>query len=183
MDKQDCIQLFNAMHPGFFEQAYIRTLPEKYVFDEMILSLKEFDPHRYGKKLEDTVSFGFYESDLEGLKRAVEKVDEDWPRYFNERSRVFCGYVDGEIASFCILEDLGTHTVGGRAVKVGGPGCVGTLPEYRDRGIGLTMVAHATQCLKKEGFDYSYIHYTYVAPWYEKLGYAVCLQWNCRGIK
>lgn len=62
-------------------------------------------------------------------------------------------------------------------------GCVGTLPEYRDRGIGLTMVKHVTGILREEGYDYSYIHYTYLAPWYEKLGYKTVIKWGRNGIK
>ena len=36
--------------------------------------------------------------------------------------------------------------------------------------------------LKEEGYDYSYIHYTAVAPWYEKLGYETIIKWNAKGI-
>ena len=71
----------------------------------------------------------------------------------------------------------------GRKVRVGGPGCVGTLPAYRRRGIGLKMVEKATQILKERGFDYSYIHYTGVGPWYAKLGYELILQWDKHGPK
>ncbi len=67
-------------------------------------------------------------------------------------------------------------------MKVGGPGCVGTIPEYRDKGIGLTMVKHVTRILKEEGYDYSYIHYTSEASWYEKLGYKTSIRWNRKGI-
>ena len=90
--------------------------------------------------------------------------------------------IDGRIASFCIIEDMGTHTLDGRAVRIGGPGCVGTVPEYRNRGVGLTMVRNVTRILKEEGFDFSYIHYTGVAPWYRKLGYMTILKWNKNGI-
>ncbi len=67
-------------------------------------------------------------------------------------------------------------------MKVGGPGCVGTLPEYRNKGIGLIMVKHVTQILKEEGYDYSYIHFTGVAPWYEKLGYKTTIRWTKNGV-
>lgn len=77
---------------------------------------------------------------------------------------------------------MGEHDVNGRKVKVGGPGCVGTLPEYRNQGIGLIMVERVTQILKEEGFDYSYIHYTGVAPWYGKLGYKTIVRWTGKGI-
>ncbi len=44
------------------------------------------------------------------------------------------------------------------------------------------MVKHVTQILKEEGYDYSYIHYTYLAPWYERLGYKTVIKWNRDGI-
>ena len=74
------------------------------------------------------------------------------------------------------------HNINGRELKIGGPGCVGTLPEYRKKGIGLTMVKKVTEILKEEGYDYSYIHFTGVAPWYEKLGYETILKWNKHGL-
>lgn len=182
MNKQDYIELFQSLHPGFFEKDGIRSMPEEYVFDEMILPLTEFDAGTYEKQLGNNISFGFFDGDLKDLQAAVEQVDEDWPQYFTEKTRVYCGSIDGKITSFCTVDDLGLHNVGGRKIKVGGPGCVGTLPEYRDKGIGLTMVKQVTQILKDEGYDYSYIHFTYVAAWYEKLGYKTVLQWNRNGI-
>lgn len=182
MDKQEYIALFQSLHPGFFEREGIRDMPEEHVFDEMILPLEDFDAHKYEKQFGDNISFGFYEGDLKELKAAVEQVDEDWPQYFNETTRVYCGCIEGKIASFCTVDDLGLHSVGGHMKKIGGPGCVGTVPEYRDRGIGLTMVKQVTQFLKDEGFDYSYIHFTYVADWYAKLGYKTVLRWNRNGV-
>ena len=182
MDKQDYILLFNCLYPDFFENEDVCNMPEEYVFDEMILPLAEFDLHKYEKNLEDNISFGFFHGDVNELKKEVEKVDRQWGRFYNEKSRIYCGYIDGKVASFCMIEDMGVHNIDGCAVKIGGPGCVGTLPEYRDRGIGLTMIKHVTQILKEEGYDYSYIHYTYVASWYEKLGYRTSVKWNKYGI-
>lgn len=183
MDKKDSAELFASLHPGFFEKEDIRSIPEEYVFDEMILPLEGFDMRIYDKKLDDSISFGFYEGSSDELSTAVAGVDPDWVKYFNGSDRVFCGYINARIASFCMIGDMGVHRIGGRRVRVGGPVCVGTLPEYRNRGIGLTMVVLATQILKDEGFDYSYIHYTGVAPWYEKLGYKTILRWNKNGIR
>lgn len=182
MTRQEGILLFHSMHPNFFEAEGIRSLPEEWIFDEMALSLEQFDPCKYDRKLEDGVSFGDYQGNIFKIRQAVESVDTDWPQYFTETQRIYCGYLDGKIASFCIIADLGMHRVNGRDVKVGGPGCVGTVPEYRDRGIGLTMVKHATRILKEEGYDYSYIHFTSEAPWYEKLGYKTSIRWTGKGI-
>ena len=102
--------------------------------------------------------------------------------YYDERSRIYCGYINGKVASFCIIEDMGSHYINECKIRIGSPGCVGTLPEYRNKGIALTMVKHVTQILKEEGYDYGYIHYTYVASWYEKLGYRTSIKWNKHGI-
>lgn len=182
MNKSELITLFSNMHPRFFEADHIRSLPEEYIFDEMILPLEEFDASVYDKNFDNSVSFGFYDGDIAELANAVGAVDNGWPQYFRKGERIYCGFKDGNIASFAIISDLGTHNVNGRSIRIGGPGCVGTLPQYRDFGIGLTLVKNVTEILKNEGYDYSYIHYTYVAPWYEKLGYKVALQWNKNGI-
>ena len=196
MTRQEGILLFHSMHPDFFENENIRNMPDEWICEEMILSLDKFKPCIYDRKLDTNISFGYYQRDKEPslsgispsprdtseIKKAVEKVDQDWPQYFTENQRIYCGYVNGKIASFCIIANLGMHNLNGRKVKVGGPGCVGTLPEYRNRGIGLTMVKNVTQILKDEGYDYSYIHYTGVAPWYEKLGYETSIKWTGKGI-
>lgn len=182
MTKQENIQLFYSMHPDFFEQENIQNMPDEWVFDEMVLPLDKFDSCKYDRKLDENISFGYYQGDISEIKKAVEKVDQDWPQYYTKGQRIYSGYIDGKIASFCMIANLGVHNINGRKVKVGGPGCVGTLPEYRDKGIGLTMVKHITQILKEEGYDYSYIHFTSVAPWYEKLGYKTTIRWTGKGI-
>ena len=57
-----------------------------------------------------------------------------------------------------------------------------TLPEYRRQGIGLKMVQNVTAILKAEGYDLSYIHFTGVGRWYEKLGYHTTLRWSRDGV-
>lgn len=182
MTKQDYITLMDSLYPHFFEKDNIRSLPEEWTCAELVLPLNEFDPSIYDKKLDDSISFGYYDGNLEELREAVAKVVRHWADYYTEDRRIYCGYVDGKVASFCLVENKGDHCVNGRTLKIGGPGCVGTLPEYRDKGIGLTMVKHVTRILKEEGYDYSYIHFTGVAPWYEKLGYQISVTWNRNGI-
>lgn len=183
MNNQDCILLFNSIYPDHFGREVVRNLPDELYFDEMILPLNEFDLNKYDKKLGDNISFGFYEGDLGKIKNEVEKVVKYWGQSFNGKHRIYCGYIDGEIASFCLVKNMGVHNINGREYKIGGPGCVGTLPEFRNKGIGLTMVRNVTQILKAEGYDYSYIHFTGIAQWYEKLGYKTCVRWNKNGIK
>lgn len=182
MNKQEYETLFKSLYPDFLTSETVRGMSEDEVYEEMILPLSEFDFSVYPQKPDDSVSFGFYKGGADELKKAVEKVDRDWVQFFGADSRVFCGFVNGEIASFCLVDDMGRHSVNGRMVKVGGPGCVGTVSAFRNKGIGLTMVKLVTQLLREEGFDYSYIHFTGVAKWYEKLGYKTIIKWGKNGI-
>lgn len=182
MNRQDYIALLDSMYPGFFEKETVRNMPEEWICDEMILSLDELEPDKYEKELDDVISFGYYEGDLEEIKKVVRQVVDYWAESYNGKHRIFCGYFGGKVVSFCLVEDKGVHNINGRELKIGGPGCVGTLPEYRNKGIGLTMVKKVTEILKAEGYDYSYIHFTGVAPWYEKLGYKTILRWNKHGV-
>ena len=182
MSKLNWNELFLAMHPDFFASGSIRALPENEIFEELALDLSAFDPAVYEKKLDPSVTFGFFQGGSTVLLRAVASVEPDWVPYFSAGHPAYCAFVEDEIASFCLISDFGVHSVDGRKIKIGGPGCVGTVPSYRRQGIGLTMVRNATGILKAQGDDYSYIHYTGVGPWYQKLGYRVCLRWNRNGI-
>ncbi len=174
-------ELFAQMYPDFFENEYVRNIPEDEVVSEQILRLQEFDPGCYEKDFPENVTFGYFDGDLEELRRDVATVVGHWPQFFTENSRIYCGYVDGRVASFCLVEDFGEHVVNGVHCRVGGPGCVGTLAEYRNRGIGLSMIRNVTEILRDEFFDYSYIHYTYEPQWYGLLGYKTVLRWNGSG--
>ena len=175
-------KLFNQIHPHFFEQEYLRNFSDEQTFDEMLLKLSEFDFHKYEKTFGSDISFDFFNGNESDLQEAVNKVNANWLKYFcNRNQRCYCVFAEGKIASFCLLTDMGTFDSDGKKLKIAGPGCVGTVPEFRDRGLGLTMVKNATQILKEEGFDYSYIHYTAVAKWYAKLGYKTIMRWNKSG--
>ena len=129
MNKQDCLLLLDRMYPNFFQRDNIRNLPDEWICDEMILSLDEFEPNKYNKKLDDSISFGYYDGDLDKLKEEVGKVVQYWTKSYNGTHRAYCGYIDGKIASFCLIENKGVHNINGHEFKIGGPGCVGTLHE------------------------------------------------------
>ena len=181
-DKKDYEALFHEMHPGFFEREDIRSMKEKSICEEMILRPDEFDPDVYRKAFDSSVSFGFFRGSLDELHASVRLVVPAWLQLYEENSRVYCGFIDGKIASFCMIENMGEHLLDGCRIRIAGPGCVGTVPEYRNKGIGLMMVRDVTQILKEERYDLSYIHYTGVAPWYHRLGYRTILKWNRHGI-
>ena len=179
--KEQYEALFLEMHPGYFERDYVRAIPEDEPASEMILALNEFDENIYSKTFGDDITFGYYEGDVESLKEKVARVVPHWTQFFGEDSRVYCAFVNGELASFCQIQDFGEHVVGDEKWRIGGPGCVGTLPEYRDRGLGLSMVKNVTKILRDENYDHSYIHYTYETAWYGKLGYKIFVSWTGKG--
>lgn len=169
--------LFESIYPGFFDQPHIRAIPEGKIYEEMALDLLAFAPEERAVAAPEGVEFGFYTGDLEALRAVVRRVDPGWTELYDEKSRVYCAFAEGRVASFCLLENMTVF----RGLRVCGPGCVGTLPEFRRRGIGLKMVHNVTAILREEGFDLGYIHYTGVAPWYARLGYETVLRWGRGG--
>ena len=169
---------FENMHPGFFDEPGIRNLPAESIFAELIMDLRRSKPSPAPYPCPADIVFGMYRGEPSGIRDTVGLVDEEWIRYFGGRNRVFCAFYGGTIASFCILEDWGLQ----EGLRIGGPGCVGTVPAYRGMGIGLELVRRATVILADEGFDISWIHYTGLRHWYEKLGYQTILRWNSKGI-
>jgi len=168
---------FNQIFPGFFERDSIRSMPEEVVAEELILDLHTYNAEKYPLTCPEHISFGWFKGDVKQLKDAVREVDDTWVEYFNEGDRVYCAFDGEKVVSFCIADSFGEY----QGLKVGGPGCVGTIPSYRRQGIGLKMVQNATLILKKEGYDISHIHYTGVGPWYMHMGYKPVLKWNCKG--
>lgn len=181
MTKEQCEALFLEMNPGYFERDYVRKVPEDEPASEMLLSLKDFDESIYEKSFDSEIHFGRYDGDMDKLRENVAKVVPHWTEFFEDSSKVYCGFIGGNVASFCQIEDFGEHVINGRKLRIGGPGCVGTLPEFRDRGIGLSMVRNVTKLLRDEHYDLSYIHYTYETAWYEKLGYKTFVSWTGKG--
>lgn len=170
-------QMFLALFPGFFERKDIRALPSDDVFEEQILRLGEFTPEE-SLSCPENITFGLYEGDVSRLHTAIREVEEDWVQFFGPQDPVYCAFDGEKVVSFCILDEMGTY----QGLRVAGPGCVGTVPAYRKKGIGLKMVQNATAILKDRGYDICYIHYTQVGHWYARLGYRTVLRWNRDGI-
>jgi len=171
-------ELFHRLHPGFFQEEGIRTLPRDWVFTELVMELRGGLPNVTPLCRISGVTFGEYRGELAALWDAVGLVDQDWVQYFREGDRFYCAFYGERVIAFCNLADMGWL----QGLHIGGPGCVGTIPEFRRQGIGLEMVRLATETLRQDGFDLSWIHYTHLAHWYRKLGYQPVLQWNSGGI-
>ena len=171
-------KIFDQIKPGFFEREIIKSLPEDHILAELVMDLRTSDCSKIKLQYPKEITFGIYEGDLTKLHEAIKKVNEEWIQYFNNDDRIFCAFDKDKIAGFCILEEFGKAD----GLSIGGPGCVGTVPEYRRQGIGLEMVRQATEIIKQEGYDLSWIHWTHLAHWYSKLGYKTVIRWNCKGI-
>ena len=137
-------------------------------FTEMELPLDGFSVPEVS--LPENAEFGFYSGDTDTLRRAVNEVDEEWVQYFTDDGLFFCCLVDREIASFCIVGGDEDFLLSDGAARIGSVGCVGTVPKFRKKGLGLHMVALASQWLKEQGCDSVFIHYTHLDKWYGKLG-------------
>ena len=175
--KMDYKEIFDKLNPGFFDREYLKDMKEDWIFAELVMDLKKELPVKDPVPCPDGIVLKRFEGDIEVLKKAVFEVNEDWVKYFNEGGCYFCAYEGDEIASFCFLGEMGR--VG--ELRIGGPGCVGTVPKFREQGIGLRMVQAGTEILKRDGFDLSWIHFTHLEKWYMKLGYEPVLHWNCKG--
>ena len=132
--------IFNRMNPGFFREERICRLPENGLYSELVLHLHETARPASPVQCPESIAFGLINGDLSVLREAVRKVRTDWVPYFSPSNRFLCAFDQDKIVSFCILDDMGTYD----GVHIGGPGCVGTVPEYRKRGIGLETVRLAT---------------------------------------
>jgi len=158
---------------GFFEKrGYALSRP----YDEMRRSLLDFQAADYPLHTPDGTEFCWYTGEKAALLQAVAAVDEDWPQYFAGDEPIFCAALSGQIASFCTVNEWEHCLISNGHNRVGAPGCVGTVPQYRCLGMGLKMVALACEELKKQGCTDAYIHYTGVPDWYRKLGFTVFLR-------
>lgn len=172
---------WNEKHNYFFEKCGYSAINGCI---EMELQLNDFNLDNLNIDLRPRgITFEYWNNvDKTNLLSAVNEVEEDWVKYFENDGNVFAAIENGKCVGFTILsfDDLTICNNGHN--KVGMVGCVGVIPSKRKSGIGLAMVAHATNELKKKGCDISYIHYTYLDKWYGKLGYQT-IMWYWFGKK
>ena len=139
---------------------------------EMKLDLGEFQFETFQHKLHpETLSFCYYEGDKTDLLEAVRIVEEDWVQYFLPELPIYVAKKQEKVVGFTILGFDEDTLLSDESKKVGSVGCVGVIPEERNQGIGLALVAYATNELKQKKCDIAWIHYTYLESWYSTLGY------------
>lgn len=178
--------LFIQLHPDFFSPGRLDYMNDSEIYEELIMTSTETDYEKIDIPVPENIVFKFADTsdkaEMKKIQIAVAAVDDSWPQYFtSENARIYCAYSGEDIASFCLAEEMGLCTDDGVTIKIAGPGCVGTVPEFRRKGIGLKMVQKVTKILFEEGYDISWIHYTGVSSWYQKLGYKPVLKWNKTG--
>lgn len=55
--------------------------------------------------------------ELGEIREEVRRVVEYWAESYNGRHRIYCGYMDGKVVSFCLVEDKGVHNINGRELN------------------------------------------------------------------
>ncbi|MDE6132635.1 MAG: GNAT family N-acetyltransferase [Oscillospiraceae bacterium] len=146
---------------------------------EMRMNMSDFDFEELDiPPCPNNITFGYISEDRKTeLVAAVKKVSEEWVQYFTFDSPIFVAETDGKIASVCIVDTNADTIISTDKNSIGVVGCVGTVPEYRRKGIGLAMVANAVQDAKQKGCDEIFIHYTYLDWWYGRLGFKTFLHY------
>jgi GNAT superfamily N-acetyltransferase len=100
---------------------------------------------------------------------AVEAVEKSWLGVYKSTPEdVLLAKLNGIIAGFCIPAGWTRFDPDRDAGSVS---CVGVLPEYRNRGIGLAMVSEALRYLTDNGCTRAELLYTSIPHWYGKLGF------------
>ena len=141
---------------------------------EMGMDISGFEP-----LLPDTdITYDFLKDRHDELTKAVASVDEEWVQYFSQDSNVYCGFKNGEIACFCLVDYDAECILSDENSKVASIGCVGTVPKFRRNGYGLKMVENATLISKEKGCNKGFIHQTHLESWYGKLGYKTVIKFS-----
>ena len=124
------------------------------------------------------------DGDLADVFEAVVRVEPKWLKFYenNTRSVIIKAVLSGKTVGFAMADtDAGT-IITGKDNRTGLLGYVGVVPEERNRGIGLGMVAYAAEYMKSAGCTEVYVNYTSLDEWYAKLGFVENL-WYWMGEK
>ncbi|MBE6658543.1 MAG: GNAT family N-acetyltransferase [Ruminococcaceae bacterium] len=161
---------------SFFEKRGYRSEGVTYNMD---IDTADFVYGTHGIPRPENVTYRFAAAtDTDELLTAVERTDSGWTSLYRDcDDDILLAICDGRIVGFELLGEYGGIFTQ-NAHKHGSIGCVGVIPEYRRRGIGLDMTARAVQMLKDRGCDKIQLLYLVLDHWYGKLGfYKTSTQW------
>ena len=118
------------------------------------------------------VTFRFAVSaDWPSLLAAVESMQASWKSIYERcTAPVFVAVQNDRIVGFEILEPTGGYFAK-PGQMIASIGCVGVVPEARNQGIGLQMVAYGADWLKEQECTFIELRYTWLEDWYGKLGF------------
>ena len=83
----DYKKLFDSLNPGFFEKAWIKSMPENYVFSELVMDLRE----EAWFALTDSRPEDYTEKWLETVRCPVIRIDGTLP--VEENIRYLCDVI------------------------------------------------------------------------------------------
>ncbi len=140
----------------------------------MVLNLDEFSYSYIGTKYKnpENVVYEIYnDRDYIQLITAVSSVEPKWIAHYTKASDILVAKKEGRIVGFTIYDCDAETLVTAENEKTGALEYVGVIPGERKKGIGINMVAFATQILKNSSCNKAFIYYTCLDKWYSKLGY------------
>lgn len=176
--------VINSMSHRFFEKrgytAYNGCL-------SMYLYTEDFSYDRFTEKypVPDGIRFCISREGLpEDIYDAVEKTEPNWLRFYRERSDAAVITVHrGEKTIGFMTADTDAHTIITEdGYQTGLIGYLGIIPEERNKGNGISMLAFAIDFMKSEGCTEIFVNYTSEDQWYARAGFEEYL-WYWMGEK
>jgi predicted acetyltransferase len=102
-----------------------------------------------------------------------------WEDSTFELEQIRIAEVDGKIVSHVWVAERPVFYRGQVVLPMGGIGGVGTLPEYRGRGLATLLLEDAIAYMERKGHAISML-FTGINPFYAKLGWADFPEWRFR---
>jgi len=119
------------------------------------------------------------EGDAAEVIALQERHFPNWKAFYEHQltipGTVLVARADRRVVGTCTVEGPAEYDFLWRALvrgSVGAFGCVGVDPAARRRGIGLAMVARASELLSARGAEVCYCAYTHLEDWYAQLGFS-----------
>lgn len=153
----------------------------------MYLFRENFDYEGFVKNhpCPDNVEFRIHDASLpDDICDAVNSVEPKWVRFYRDHGgvKVITAECGGRTAGFVTVDTCAGTIITDEGNRTGLPGYLGVVPEYRCRGIGLRLIAFASQYMFSCGCTEVFLNYTSLDSWYAGAGFEECL-WYWMGEK